>query len=355
MSTLTINPNLNLKVNTKINKDKRSPYANKSPSMSESPISPTEILKKTCLLDNLMDISKIKISEYDRNLTDNQILDKVCPQLNYHNDNVTYTLGVILTIVVNSYNVEGLKIILTNCKTKFIISKLSENLIDNLVIVMENMNDLLAVLQTKYKTIGNSILPIKYNIYNTNSVQEIKKQKLNNINLTKKECEDKIILCKHMINLQLNSLRTLSNYMNWANRHELTVHRLYKFAFLFDIPEMVLMIYKGLPCTRIQYPKLLEYTLSSGAYNCFKYFEFSFSHLLSISYKSLLEDLNKLSISECEKSNSAVCEVCRYHFAYVIRYQILLDYLKNKLNIPSNIVNLSDQELKIKEQWFLTK
>jgi hypothetical protein len=352
MSTLSINPSLT--INTNLG-DKRSPYANKSPSTSESPISPSEILKKTCLLDNLVDISKIKISESDRNLTSNEFLSKFCPKLNYNNGSTIYTLGIILTVVIDDYNVEGLKIILTNCKTKFIISKLSENLIDNLVIIMENMNDLLAVLQTKYKTIGNSLLPIKYNIYNTNSIQEIKKQKLNNINLTKKECEDKIILCKHMINLKLNSLRTLSNYMNWADRHELTVHRLYKFAFLFDIPEMVLMIYKGLPCTRIQYPKLLEYTLSSGAYNCFKYFEFSFSHLLNISYNSLLEDLNKLNISECEKSNSAICEVCRYHFAYVIRYQILIDYLKNKLKINNNVVTYTEQELKIKEQWFLTK
>lgn len=347
MSTLTIN--------TKLNDDKRSPYTNKSPSMSESPISPNEILKKTCLLDNLMDISKIKISEHDRNLTENEILAKICPKLNFYNESTIHTLGMILSVVVNNYNLDGLKIIITNCKTKFIISKLSETLIDNLVIIMENMNDLLAVLQIKYKKIGNSILPIKYNIYNSNSIVQIKKQQLKNINLTQKEIEDKIILCKYMINLQLNSLRTLNNYMNWADRHEITIHKLYKFAFLFDIPEIVLLIYKGLPCTRIQYPKLFEYTLSSGAYNCFKFFEFSFSTLLNINYNSIIEDLNKLSLSEWNKSNSASCEVCRYHLAYVIRYHILIDYLKNKLNIPSTVVNYTEHDLKTKEYWFSVK
>ena len=352
MSTLTVNPSLTINTNLA---DKRSPYSNKSPSSSQSPISPSDILKKTCLLDNLMDINNIKISENDRNLTDNEILAKICPYLNYKESSTIHTLGVILTVAINNYNVEGLKIILTNCRTKFIISKLSENLIDNLVLIMENMNDLLGVLQTKYKKIDKSVLPIKYNIYNTNSIQEIRKQKLKNINLTETECEHKITLCKHMINLKLNCLRTLNNYINWADRYELTVHRLYKFAFVFDIPEMVLMIYKGLPCTRIQYPKLLEYTIASGSYNCFKYFEFSFSHLLNISYKSLLEDLNKLNVSEWDKSNSALSEVCRYHFAYVIRYERLIDYLKHKLSMQSNIVKYNEKELKMKEQWFLRK
>lgn len=355
MSTLTINPNLNLSVNTKINEDKRSPYSDKSPNISESPVSPSDILKKTCLLDNLMDISKIKISEHDRNLTDNEILAKICPNLNYRESSTIHTLGIILSVVISNYNIDGLKIILTNCKTKFIISKLSENLIDNLVFIMENMNDLLGVLQTKYKKTDKTVLPIKYNIYNTNSIIEIRKQKLNNITLTEKECEDKVVLCKHMINCKLNSLRTLNNYMNWADRYEQTIHKLYKFAFLFDIPEMVLMIYKGLPCTRIQYPKLLEYTLASGAYYCFKYFEFSFSHLLNIKYNSIIEDLNKLNDSEFEKSRSLICEVCRYHLAYVIRYQTLIDYCKHKLNISTNIVNYGEQELQIKEQWYLTK
>jgi hypothetical protein len=358
MQNLTINTNIS-PVNDTF--DKRSPYhknyKKRSPSTSESPISPTDILIRTCLLDTLLDDSSIKLDTV-KTMTDNDLLRMICPTLNFKDDTIVHTVGVIMSILVKNYNFEGLKIILTSCKQKFIVSKLSEVVIENILLVMKNMYDLLSIIQNVYKlTYESGIIPIYYNSTSNTASTNVK----NNNKLSLKECNNNLEICKYMILIQLNFLRTLSNYGNWADRYYINVQKCYDFAFLFDNPNMVLMIYKSLPCTRVQYPKLLEYTLYYGSYNCFKFFETSYFHLIAnINYQSLIDDINKLSTEDYKKSNTKSNEIFRYHFAYVVRRQSLLDYLKAKLNIKyidyNEITIMTETEVsKVRENWFSHK